>query len=142
MRRFCVSSTITATILSLLCLAILQGCIAQSSNCPDAEWERRGDLYIVALKGRRPLMVHDPISLLLGETSEESTELRLPRLAGSIPGEEIPVMEGERRLSGRIEISGDRMLVDLHYIMPDGALDPSSWNGEYRLHPDPREGRT
>jgi hypothetical protein len=138
-RRFCVIRTIAATILSLLCLAILEGC-ARASNFPDANWERRGDLYIVTLKGRRVLMAHDPISLLLGETYEESAELRLPRLQGSIPSEEIPVKEGDQRLSGRVEISGDRMLVDFHRILSDGTLDPSSWNGEYRLHPDPREG--
>jgi hypothetical protein len=90
---------------------------------------RDGQIYRVELKGRRFPLVHDPLSLVVASTYEETFTLELPRIEGVIEGAEI-----HHRYLGRVVISNGRMTVDL-YQPDEGARRPLSWNDEYVLMP-------
>ncbi len=56
-----------------------------------AYFARMGNVYRVEMRGWRFPLVHDPLSLLLERTYEETLTLDLPRIEGVIDGSEIPV---------------------------------------------------
>ena len=100
-------------------------------NHDRAYYARDGAIYRVQMSGVRFPLVHDPLSLVLGRTRRTIFTLELPRIEGVIDGSEF-VRSGSYRYSGRVEIRGGRMKVDLRY--PDeGEQRPLSWNGEYTL---------
>ena len=98
---------------------------------------RDGHRYHVQLKGRRFPLVHDPISLLIQRTSEQTFTLELPRIEGIVDGTEI----AEHHYVGRVVISKGTMEVDL-YFDDEGTRRPLSWNDEYTLiQTEPAESR-
>ena len=82
-------------------------------------------------------MVHDPISLLLGKTYQDSLLLQLPVSAtGLVPGNMIPVARGYYAYSGTVLLQPERRKVVVHLFYnnyDDHLKDPLSWNGEYDL---------
>jgi hypothetical protein len=101
----------------------------RTGNYERAYFTKRGEIYLVEMKGRRLLLAHDPISA--GRTYEETLTLELPRIEGVIDGVEIPTQTGHLGYAGRIEIAKRRMKVDLYY---DGSdRHPTPWNGKYTL---------
>ena len=107
-------------------------------NADRAYFTREGQDYRVEMKGLRFPLVHDPISLLLERTREETFTLELPRIEGVIEGSEIR-RSGDYRYLGRVVITNGKMQVDLYY--PDeGARRALSWNDEYTLLPKDADG--
>jgi len=104
------------------------------SNEDRAYFGRNGDVYRVEMKGWRFPLVHDPLSLLLGRTYQDTLTLDLPRIGGVIQGSEIPVSAGKLRYGGRVVIDSGRMTVDLYYDDPgERSRHPLPWNDEYAL---------
>ena len=118
------------TFLIAVCLATLAAC-SGAGNDERAYFARRGEKYLVELRGRRRLLAHDPISAARGGTYEETLTMELPRIEGVVEGAEIPVRPGYLRYTGRVAITGAKMKVDLYY--DDGSKNPLPWNGEYTL---------
>ena len=102
-------------------------------NYDRATFAMEGDLYQVEMKGLRFPLVHDPLSLVLARTRENSFTLELPRIEGVIDGSEI-VRSGSYRYLGRVVITNGRMKVDLYFPDEDGQR-ALSWNDEYSLVP-------
>ncbi len=123
-------------LVGVVCIAIgmaLTGC-DRSHNYKEAAYFEVDGRYTVTLSGKRMLMAHDPLSLILSKTYEEHLELDLPRLSGAIRGDEIPVKSGYYEYTGTIEVSGTQMRVDLYYDNTDEKVsEPLSWNGQYVL---------
>jgi hypothetical protein len=103
-------------------------------NDDRAYFTREGQVYRVEMKGLRFPLVHDPVSLILARTREETFTLELPRIEGVIEGSEIPRGSADYRYSGRVVIASGKMQVDLYYP-DDGVRRASSWNDEYTLLP-------
>ena len=113
----------------------------KTSNDEIAVVAREGETYRITLTGTRYLMVHDPISALIGPTYTETYVLPVPRLTGTVAGAEIPVQRGHYRYAGSIAFDGDRMAVDLYYDNTDDKIrDPLSWNDSYTLRFGDEEG--
>jgi hypothetical protein len=122
-----------ARIYRLAIVLVLAGC-DRSENYEHAQYVESGTRFEVTLRGKRMLMAHDPISLLQSKTSEESLVLDLPRLSGSVAGDEIAVRPGYYKYLGQINFSDGRMVVDLYINnTDDGTKDALSWNGQYIL---------
>jgi len=105
------------------------------TNHERAYFTQDGQIYRVELRGRRFPLVHDPLSLVLASTYEETFTLELPRIEGVIEGTEI-----HRGYVGRVVIANGRMTVDL-YQLDEGTRRPLSWNDEYALLPNDTPGR-
>jgi hypothetical protein len=97
------------------------------TNNGRAFFTRDGHIYRVEMKGRRFPLVHDPLSLVLSSTYEETFTLELPRIEGVIEGPEI-----HSRYVGRVVIIKAKMKVDLYYH-EEATRRPLSWNDEYTL---------
>ncbi len=92
------------------------------------------DHFILTVKGKRLLMVHDPISLFLRKTYEDSTNYIIPRKQGIIKGEELPTEKGYYKSVGTINIQANQAEINLSIDnYDDKTLDPDSWNGTYKL---------
>lgn len=90
--------------------------------------------YLIVLTGTRYLMVHDPISALLGKTYNETYKITVPRINGIVAGSEIPVEKGYYHYQGQIEFRGNKMIVNLYYDnYDDNRKDALSWNGVYSI---------
>ena len=125
-------------LLIVLCLAIPAAAFWQrhaESNDDRAYFARDGHIYRVEMKGWRFPLVHDPLSLLLERTYEDTLTLELPRLEGVIEGREIRVSPDKLRYVGRILITDGKMKVDLYYDDDERPRRPLSWNDEYTLVP-------
>ena len=127
---------------SLVRIAVVALSVASTTSCSgtknyeQAYFSKHGSGYLVELKGKRYLLAHDPVSAILGKTSEETYEIEIPRIDGTIDGSEIRVERGSYKYSGSIVISQNRMTVNLARPNTDAKrLDPLSWNGRYRLSP-------
>ncbi len=79
-------------------------------------------------------MAHDPISLIRGQTYEETMIVQLPRIEGVIDGTEIPVPKDKLSYTGQVSITKDKMEVNLYYDDKNEMTKaPLPWNGEYTL---------
>jgi len=91
--------------------------------------------YLVELSGKRHRLAHDPIALFSG-SYDETHELELPRLEGTIAGREIRHFN----YGGTIVIADKKMTVAL---TQGDRGEASSWNGTYllspKVDPSPRE---
>jgi hypothetical protein len=103
------------------------------TNEERAYFTRHGHLYRVEMKGRRFPLVHEPMSLLLSRTYEETFTLELPRIEGVIDGTEIPVESGKLHYVGRVVITQHKMKVDLDYDDDERPRRPLPWNDDYTL---------
>jgi hypothetical protein len=81
------------------------------------------------MKGWRLPLVHDPVSLLLNRTYEETETMDLPRIDGVVEAAELGLPS---HWDGRVVITNRKMTVDLYY-RDEGARRPWSWNDEYTL---------
>lgn len=124
-------------LLGAVCLAVLAGTCWQrhaESNEDRAYFAKSGHVYRVEMKGWRFPLVHDPLSLLVERTYQDTLTLDLPRIAGVIEGKEIPVSADKLRYVGRVVISNGKMRVDLYYDdVGEGSRRPLPWNDEYTL---------
>ena len=110
------------------------------TNDERAYFAKEGQSYRVEMKGWRFPLVHDPVSLLLDRTYQETFTLALPRIDGVIEGPEIPVDPGKLRYVGRVVITGGRMKLDLYYDDSENPRRALSWNDEYVLVPKDTSG--
>jgi NADH:ubiquinone oxidoreductase subunit 3 (subunit A) len=86
--------------------------------------------FKITVRGKRMLMVHDPISALLNHTYEDSASFIVPRQQGMIPRNELQILKDNCDF-GIITIDGKQMNVRLFY---DSLHDyPNGWNGKYYL---------
>jgi hypothetical protein len=130
--------TMRRNLLIALCLAIPAAACWErhaESNDERAYFARDGHIYRVEMRGWRFPLVHDPISLLLERTYEETLSLELPRIEGVIEGTEIPVSPDKLRYIGRVVIAQGKMKVDLYYDDHERPGRPLRWNDEYTLVP-------
>ncbi len=90
--------------------------------------------YKVTVKGKRLYMVHDPVSMFLRKTYEDSAEYVIPRSEGVIKGQELPVEVGYYKSVGDIIIKGKHLKINLYADnYDDKTVDPNTWNGNYNL---------
>ena len=122
-----------------LCVAMLAAaCWGKYAETNDdrAYFASDGPVYRVEMKGWRFPLVHDPVSLLLSRTREETLTMELPRIEGVIDGAEIPVESGMLRYVGRVVITNRKMTVDLYYDdRGESTKRPLPWNDDYTLVP-------
>jgi hypothetical protein len=124
-------------ICSLIIASITTYCLlftSPATNYTTAYITTEKDHFILTVKGKRLLMVHDPVSLLLRRTYEDSTNYIIPRKQGVIKGEELPTEPGYYKSIGTIKIQDNQVEINLltdNY--DDKKLDPNSWNGKYEL---------
>jgi Mg2+/Co2+ transporter CorB len=86
--------------------------------------------YKLTVKGKRMLMVHDPVSALLNHTYEDSASFIIPR-QGIIPHNEIQVLNKDYKFTGTIVIDEQKMKIQLFY--DNLHKEPCDWNGTYHL---------
>ena len=126
---FLVSSLIIAGITTYIFLFT-----SPSTNYKTAFIAKEKDHFILTVKGRRLLMVHDLVSLFLRKTYEDSTNYIIPRKQGIIKGEELPSKPGYYKSVGTINIQDNQVEINLSIDnYDDKKLDPDSWNGKYKL---------
>jgi hypothetical protein len=116
----------------VLCFATLAGACWErcaTTNEDRAYFDRDGQVYRVEMKGWRLPLVHDPISLLLVRTYQETETMELPRIEGVVEATELGLPS---HWEGRVVITNRRMKVDLYY-RDEGTRRPWSWNHEYTL---------
>jgi hypothetical protein len=78
--------------------------------------------------------VHDPVSLFLRKTYEDSAQYIIPRSEGVIKRQELPTKEGYYKSVGNIIIKDGKLRIDLSADnYDDKTLDPDTWNGNYKL---------
>ena len=88
----------------------------------------------MTVKGKRLYMVHDPVSLFLRKTYEDSSKYIIPRSQGIIKGEELPTEPGYYKYVGTITIQNNQAEINLSADnFDDKKLDSDSWNGKYKL---------
>jgi hypothetical protein len=106
-----------------------------NENYNDAHLKKIDNKTILVLKGKRKLMAHDPISVFIGKTYEDSISFPLPYvLDGIIEGNRIDVKKGYYKYKGNIEFKGTKLKVNLFYEnIDDKKLEPLDWNGDYNL---------
>jgi len=106
-----------------------------SKNYNDAFVEKNNEKSFIKLRGRRSQMVHDPISIFLGKTYDDSLLIPLEKMSnGIIKGGDIPREKGYYKYSGNISINGNKIIVSLFVENTDDKIvEPVSWNGEYNL---------
>ena len=125
-------------IVATACVALAAACWERhaESNNDRAYYVQDGPVYRVEMKGWRFPLVHDPLSLLLGRTYEETLTIAVPRIDGLIEGKEIAVPPGKIGYAGRVVITNGKMKVDLYYDEAgEGPRHALSWNDEYTLVP-------
>lgn len=130
--------TLRRSLFVALCVALFAGACWDrhaESNDERAYFVRDGNKYRVTMTGWRFPLVHDPISLLLERTHEETFTLDLPRIEGVIEGTEIAVSPDKLRYVGRVVIADGKMNVDLYYDDDERPRRPLPWNDEYTLVP-------
>jgi len=132
-----VMPTMRRTFLIAICLVTVAAC-SRAGNDEHALFTKRGERYLVEMRGRRRLLAHDPFSALRGRTYEETLTIEVPRIEGVIDGAEIPVRPGYLRYTGRVVITKAKMRVELYY--DDNTKHPLPWNGEYTLVQQDRIG--
>ena len=104
------------------------------TNDDRAYFAKDGHSYRVEIKGWRFPLVHDPLSLVLDRTYEETFTMELPRIDGIIDGPEIPVRPGKLGYVGSIVITRGKMKLDLYYDdASEGTRRALAWNDEYTL---------
>jgi hypothetical protein len=103
-------------------------------------YEVNGKRFI-KLKGKRPLLVHDPGYVLSKKRYEDSLLLKVPSLAiGTIDGKDIPVEQGHYKYVGNVSIGERKLRINLSYENTDDRkVEPLSWNGEYILETNKTE---
>ncbi len=109
---------------------------SSATNNSTAYIEKDQQGYKVTIKGKRLYMFHDPMSLFLRKTYEDSAEFKIPRDSGVIDGLEVPNNPGSYKVvkGNAITIKNDKMVVSLFYYNYDNKkLEPSAWNGDYKL---------
>jgi hypothetical protein len=105
-----------------------------ATNYKTAYIEKEQQHYKVTVKGKRLYMVHDPVSLFVRKTYEDSAQYILPRSEGVIKGQELPTKEGYYKSVGDIIIKDGKLRIELSADnYDDKKLDPDTWNGDYKL---------
>jgi hypothetical protein len=105
-----------------------------ATNYKTAYIEKEQQHYKVTVKGKRLYMVHDPVSLFLRKTYEDSAQYIIPRSEGVIKRQELPTKEGYYKSVGNIIIKDGKLRIDLSADnYDDKTLDPDTWNGNYKL---------
>ena len=87
--------------------------------------------YVVTVKGKKLLMVHDPVSWIFRETYDVSDSFLIPRKNGINNGNEIQLLEKKYKLFGTIAIDGNKMKIQLYYKQDQSST--CNWNGDYNL---------
>ncbi|WP_133053981.1 hypothetical protein [Niastella yeongjuensis] len=102
-----------------------------AKNYSTAYIQPYGENFKITVKGRRMLMVHDPVSVLLNHTYNDSASFIIPRQYGTIPRSEIQLLNDNDKLTGTIAIDGKKMKIQLFYH--NMYKVPYNWNGRYYL---------
>ena len=128
-RTFLISSITIAALTTYFFLFI-----SPATNYKTAYIEKEQQHYKLTVKGKRLYMVHDPVSLFLRKTYEDSAQYIIPRSEGIIKGQELPTKEGYYKSVGDIIIIGNHLKINLSADnYDDKTLDPDTWNGDYKL---------
>lgn len=102
-----------------------------AKNYTTAYMQPQGAGLKITVKGKRMLMVHDPVSAFLNHTYEDSASFIIPSQQKIIPGNEIQVLDDSYKFTGTISIDGQKMKIQLFY--DSLHKNPYDWNGRYHL---------
>ena len=115
---------------------------SKAKNYEIAYWSKidaQYPYYRIHLKGTRFLMVHDPISALLGKTYVDTIDFYVFKITGTVNGNTISI-DSSYKLLGDIKFYNvfhskkKKMVINLYYDDTDANIKrPLSWNGEYTL---------
>jgi hypothetical protein len=100
-----------------------------AKNYKTAYIQPHGSVFKITVKGKRLLMVHDPVSWIFRDTYEDSVEFLIPRQTGVINGNEIQEVDRNYKPSGAIVIDEKKMTIQLY----NKDTSPDSWSGSYNL---------
>jgi Trk-type K+ transport system membrane component len=105
-----------------------------ATNYKTAYIAKEKEHFVLTVKGRRLGMVHDPISLLLQNTYEDSVNYIIPRNQGVIKGEELLTDSGYYKSIGTITIQNNQADIRLSIDNTDDKkLELDNWSGKYNL---------
>jgi hypothetical protein len=119
-------------LITSIVLLSLSAC-GSSYNYKEAHYTKTQNSYLIEVKGKRRLMAHDPISLLMGKTYEAKQVFEVPRIEGIVKGSEIPRLPGYYKYVGTIKFENQSMVIDLYADNYDEKKKNVSWNGVYVL---------
>ena len=93
--------------------------------------------YRTVLTGIRRGMAHDPITALVSSRTEYKFDIYTNAIEGRIPAHALALRFAGRQvfspmISGYVEFSGDRLVVDLHTVR-SGCSRESGFNGTYEV---------
>ena len=90
---------------------------------------------MLAVDSSCSLKPNTPDDILEGKSYNDSLIIPISTFKdGVIKGEDIPVQEGYYNYKGDIVIAGNNLEVSLLFDnYDDKKLEPSSWNGKYKL---------
>ncbi len=107
-----------------------------AKNFKTAYIEKSENKYIITVKGKRNLMVHDPISILKKGTYIDSAKFIIPRDQGIIKGNELPQEKDSYQYlnNNAILINQNSLKINLFYYNYDDKENRAeTWNGNYKL---------
>lgn len=113
---------------SIFLLLIAYFLYNSAKNFETAYIEKSGNTYIITLKGKRNLMVHDPISLMKKGTYIDSIKFVIPQAEGTVEGKNI-LNEKNLQDNNALIIQKNKLEVNIFYF----NSKKSSWNGKYKL---------
>ena len=122
-------------VISVLFLSALLLSCSGSGNGSNAQLHVETTRPYLLFTGKRDLMVHDPISLLLNKKYTDTLIVPLNAAQDSIiKGETIPVKHGYCPYNGFVSIKRKRVVVKLATDnLSTRTRDSSSFNGTYNL---------
>src|SRR5687768_2796971 len=106
------------------CLLIL-ATVVFFHSCRKAENENTAFLqskngaYEIKIRGTRFLASHNVTDLFKNRTYKDSIVLQVPLREGIVSGNKIPVRKGYHKLGGRMILTKEKLVVDLHIIDTD-----------------------
>ena len=105
-----------------------------STNFRTAYVENNGQSFKVTVKCKRSIMVHDPVSIFLRKTYQDSEQFIIPHSEGIFKGHELLNNNRYNKSLGELIIKDKHLKIDLYIDYNNVNLsDPSIWNGNYEL---------
>jgi amino acid transporter len=105
-----------------------------STNFRTAYIENNEQSFKVTVKGKRSIMVHDPVSIFLRKTYQDSEQFIIPHSEGIFKGHELLNNNRYSKSVGELIIKDNHLKIDLYTDYNNmKTFNPSFWNGNYEL---------
>lgn len=128
---------LVAFIAPVTCLILVLVFQKKPGNFADALIEKQGDKFVISMRSRGRIMIHDPITLLINmicpTTFVKTENLFVSADQGVFDGKDLSFAYIKNAVVGQVTIVDQDMTVYLHW--DDADRGPLFWNGKYHLSP-------